>query len=269
MATQCEKVEALLPDYWTGSMGRDSKSLVEAHLAGCLACSGLSIMWNRLGTLPDERPGPALRTRFDAMLEAYQHGFEHGGQQSSGRGFSLSGWFEAWWPSRPAFQFGIAVACLLGGGLIGYLLTASRAQTGELARLHEELTNTREMVAVSLLQQQSAGERLRGVSWSDQLQQPDTEVLSALGNTVKFDTSVDVRLAAVDVLHRHGAIPLVRKSLLDALNREKSPLVQLALIEALANLRERESVSVLKRLEADRSVDENVRQRAGWAIQQF
>lgn len=269
MTTQCEKVEALLPDYWTGSIDQNSKSLVEAHLAGCLACSGVSILWNRLGALPDERPDSALRTRFDAMLEAYQHGFQHGEQRSGGRDFSLSVWFESWWPRRPAFQFGIAVACLLGGGLIGYVLTAARAQTGELARLHEELTNTREMVAVSLLQQQSASERLRGVSWSYQLQKPDTEVLSALGNTVKFDTSVDVRLAAVDALHRHGRVPLVRKALLDALNKEKSPLVQLALIEELANLRERGSVSVFKRLEADRSVDENVRQRAGWAIQQF
>lgn len=269
MATQCEKVEALLPDYWAGSIDQKSKSLVEAHLAGCLACSGVSILWNRLGALPDERPDPALRTRFDAMLEAYQHGFEHGEQRSAGSGFSLARWFESWWPSRPAFQFGIAVACLIGGGLVGGMLTASRVQVGELVRLHEELTNTREMVAVSLLQQQSAGERLRGVSWSNQLQRPDAEVLSALGNTVKFDTSVDVRLAAVDALHKFARVPLVRKTLLDALNKEKSPLVQIALIEELANLHERESVDVLKRLEADRSVDENVRQRAGWAIQQF
>lgn len=269
MATQCEKVETLLPDYWSGKIDRDSKNLVETHLAGCLACSGVSILWNRLGALPDERPDPVLRTRFDAMLDAYQHGLEHGEQRSGDRGLSLSRWFESWWPSRPVFQFGIAMACLLSGGLIGYLVTDSRVKVGELAKLHEELTNTREMVAMSLLQQQSAGERLRGVSWSHQLQRPDAEVLMALGNTVKFDSSVDVRLAAVDALRKFGSIPLVRKALLDALNKEKSPLVQLALIEELANLRERESVSLLKRLEADRAVDENVRLRAGWAIQQF
>ena len=269
MATQCDKIEALLPDYWAGSTDASSKALVENHLSGCLACSGLSIMWNRLGALPDEQPSPALQTRFDAMLDAYRHGLEQGERSSARRGFSVADWFESWWPSRPAFQFGIAVACIAGGGLIGYLVNASRVQTGEIARLHEELTNTREMVAISLLQQQSASERLRGVSWSCQIPKPDTEVLSALGNTVKFDSSVDVRLAAVDALHKYSSDPLVRKTLLDALQREKSPLVQLALIEELATIRERESVGVLKRLEADHSVDENVRQRAVWAIQQF
>ena len=60
----------------------------------------------------------------------------------------------------------------------------------------------RQMVALSLMQQQSAGERLRGVSWAYRVESSDTEVLSALLYTVNNDQSVNVRMAAVEALAR-------------------------------------------------------------------
>ena len=49
-----------------------------------------------------------------------------------------------------------------------------------VAQLRGEVSSMRQMVALSLLQQQSAGERLRGVSYAYQVPSSDTEVLSAL-----------------------------------------------------------------------------------------
>ena len=55
----------------------------------------------------------------------------------------------------------------------------------------------RQLVTLSLLQQQSAGDRLQGVNWSYRVEQPDTAVLAALLTTVNHDPNVNVRLAAV------------------------------------------------------------------------
>ena len=53
----------------------------------------------------------------------------------------------------------------------------------------------REMLMLSLMQQQSATERLRGVSGSMQIDQPGTEIVRALLETFMHDPNVNVRLA--------------------------------------------------------------------------
>ena len=68
-----------------------------------------------------------------------------------------------------------------------------------------------------MLQQQSASQRLEGVSWSTRLPEPDPKVMDALMHTVRFDNSVDVRLAALDALSRYADRPEVRQELVDAL----------------------------------------------------
>jgi anti-sigma factor RsiW len=260
----CDEVRERLPDFLAGEVDRTARAAVEAHLAACAECSGAVEMWAKLGALPDEQPSPALRARFEAMLAAYREGVE----QTQRRRFSFGGWLESWWPRRPAFQFGIAVVCLIAGGVAGRSLT-SRGDGADLARLREEVQNTRQLVAVSLMQQQSASERLRGVNWSYRVAQPDQEVLSALLGAVRYDPSVDVRLAAVDALRRYTSEPQVRQGLLEALGGSQSPLVQIALIDLMVETRDRQTVDALRRLKDDKAVNEAVRQRADWGLQHF
>ena len=127
----------------------------------------------------------------------------------------------------------------------------------------------RQMVALSLLQQQSASERLKGVSWSNQLDQPGAEVLSALLDTLMHDPNVNVRLASIDALKRFGATQSVRRGVLQALEEQESPLVQIALIDFMVKTNERESVETLRRLAQDPHVNETVRARAAWGLQQL
>jgi hypothetical protein len=259
----CNAISPLLADYWAGTLDAAGREAVELHLAGCVECRQSTVLWARLGLVADEAPGPALRTRFDAMLTAYREGLE---QRATPRRFH----FADLWPRQRAWQVAVAVVCLIGGALGGHQFAANRAQSGEIAHLRTELATTREMMALALLQQQSASDRLRGVSWSTALPAPEPEVLTALLTALKDDPSVDVRLAAADALRQYGQLPQVRQGLLEALNsRQQSPLVQVALIDTLADLRERRSVNLLKHMQADREVDATVRDRAQWAVQQF
>jgi hypothetical protein len=99
--------------------------------------------------------------------------------------------------------------------------------------LREEVRHTRQLVALSLLQQQSASERLKGVDWSNRMTRPDPQVLSALLHTVNYDQNVNVRLAALDALHQSANNEMVRRGLVESLDRQTSPLVQIALIDLL------------------------------------
>jgi HEAT repeat protein len=124
----------------------------------------------------------------------------------------------------------------------------------------------RQMVALSLMQQQSAGERLRGVSWAYRVESSDTEVLSALLSTVNNDQSVNVRMAAVEALHAFGASPVTRTAIVQSIPKQTSPLVQIALIDLLIDLKVTDATPALKQLSLDQTVDASVRERAKAAL---
>src|SRR5437588_13057491 len=82
-----------------------------------------------------------------------------------------------------------------------------RPRFQDTGAIQSDLANTRRLVVLYMLQQQSASARLEGVTWSTREQQLDPQVLSALLHTLRYDQSVDVRLAALDALSRHSAQP--------------------------------------------------------------
>jgi HEAT repeat protein len=194
------------------------------------------------------------------MLEAYREGLEHAETPAS--------WLPSnWGRTAPATRLLWAALMLLIGLFAGRLLFFDNRGAGELTELRADLREMRQMVTLSMLQQQSASERLTGLIWSQRLREPDAKVLDALVRTVNSDSDVNVRLAAVDALFRFSDDTAVKHRLLESLTSQSSPLVQIALIDLLVELRERRSVEVLRRLVADESVDENVRKRASWALQ--
>ena len=94
----------------------------------------------------------------------------------------------------------------------------------------------RQLVALSLMQQQSASERLRGVSWAYQAEPSDREILEALVAAVNDDANVNVRLAAVDALRRFRRVRRPGRPWWSA-PEQSTPIVQVALIDLLVDLR--------------------------------
>jgi HEAT repeat protein len=122
-------------------------------------------------------------------------------------------------------------------------------------------------MAVSLLDQPSAVERLRGVNWSARLKKPNEETLQALLNTLNRDPNVNVRLAAIDALYLFYNYPLVREGLLQSFAKQTSPLVQVALIDLIIEMRERRAIESLKQLIEENTLNPDVKQRAEQGIQ--
>ncbi len=259
----CEETKELMAAYWAESLDDAGERALEAHLAGCEACrteiERLGALWQDLAQLPAVEPGEAVRLRFYESLDAYRQGLESAPQDS------WTARVAALWPRRPLAQMAIAASLLVAGVLGGYALRPSQP-VQEITALKEEVAHMRQMVALSLLQQQSASERLRGVSWAYRSEPSDTEVLRALISTIEHDENVNVRLAAVDALRAFGQTPLARQAAVDALPRQNAPLVQVALIDLLVDMRDRDAVGDLNRLASTGEVNESVKERARWAM---
>lgn len=142
-------------------------------------------------------------------------------------------------------------------------------QARNLADLHGELREMREMLALSLMQQQSATERLRGVSGSAQIDQPGNEIVGALLDRLMHDPSVNIRLASVDALRRFSGQDQVRRGTIQALGESSFPLVQIALIDYIVETKDKQAADALRRLSEDSMANEAVRGRAVWGLQQL
>jgi len=265
---KCEEIEGLLPDFLLNKLNSDRAVLVEQHVAECSECRDEVEIWKKLALLPVEQPSPSVGTRFQALLESYQEGrWEKSNLASERAKFKglgdLVNWL--WTPSlSAAWACVLVVAGFLGGR---YIDRGNEAK--QLAAMQAELHSTKALVALSLLQQQSASDRLEGVSYTTRMNAPDPQVLDALQHTLRYDSSVDVRLAALDALSRYGSRPDVSRGLVDSLNGEQSPLVQVALIDVLVDLREANAIAPLKRIQQNPNVDPAVRKHADWGLKKL
>src|SRR6185437_11241839 len=104
------------------------------------------------------------------------------------------------------------------------------------------------------------------VSWSNQLDRPGDEVVTALIDTLMHDTNVNVRLASIDALKRFADRDAVRNAAVHALSTQKSPLVQMALIDFVVETNEHSALDALRKLASDNTVNADVRTRAAWGV---
>jgi len=265
-----EHVRDELMGYMNGELDPERQAAVRAHVAVCNDCreelEGLSGMWKMLGQLPEEKPSPQLRARFYDALRAYEEVAREPGLPMRQK---RKGFFEYFSPKQVAIQFGVGFAILLVGFFVGYQLRDVRVDQTQIAQLRGEVGAMNRLLAVSLLQQQSASERLKGVSISNQMDDADPEITAALLQALKYDPNVNVRLAALDALGRSTSQPAVRSELLKSLPKQTSPLVQMAIIDLMVQMQEKQSVEALKQMMSSPGINGAVKRKIEQSLQQL
>ncbi|UCE17585.1 MAG: HEAT repeat domain-containing protein [Gemmatimonadota bacterium] len=258
----CENIQERIIDYVLGAVEAAEKRTVKDHLAECETCrlqlERMEIVWRGLNRLPESEPSPALRSRFYAMLESEKHREPHK-IPLSGR---IEGFIASLWPKRPALQLAYALVLLIVGLFIGGRVQVWEHGNGEMAALRQEISEMRQMVSVSLMNQTSSGERLRGIQYTEQIKHPTGPLLQVLLGTLNSDPNVNVRLAAVDALFAFSDRPGIREALIASLSQQTSPLVQISLIDLLVEIRERRSLEALRDLIGNQQVDPTVKEYA-------
>lgn len=270
----CERATQLTPDYLQGSLSHDEAAQLEEHFAHCAACNDTVTLWNTLGLLPEEQPSPVLRARVEGIIRAYREAPSTRFVPARPRKFA---WFGIDWARFAPMAVGFAALLLAIGYFAGRNGVRTPAENGtnanpnaQIASMQEQLNNVRQLMILSMLQQQSASERLQGVSYTSQDSQLDPKIVGALLRTLRSDSSVDVRIAALNALSRTSAQqPQIRQGLIDALQPQQSPLVQVALIDQLVEMKDRAAVDQIQKVRQEPNVNPAVKERAEWALAKF
>jgi len=263
---RCEDTSAKLADDLAGTLPDAERQALESHALSCAACreelEGAREMWQRLGRMPADAPDTgAMRARFDAMMA------DAAARPPAVRSRTTR-WTRRHRAMRPFLQAAAAAILVVAGIQVGRQMSqpAPAVTVPDVTALRDEVRDLRQMVTLSLMQQQSVTERLKGVSWSSQLDQPGNEVVAALIDTLMHDANVNVRLASIDALRRFAERDAVRSATVRALDTQTSPLVQMALIDFVVETQDREALETLRRLSQNKEANEAVRARAAWGI---
>ncbi len=156
---------------------------------------------------------------------------------------------------RLAFSLVLMIVAFTGG----YLLRPS--SSGEVRELTQEVSDLKEMMMLSLLERESATDRLKAVSLSTEMDQVSQKVTIALFKTLNEDENANVRLAALEALTAYSKDSEVRKELIKSISIQDSPLVQVALAELMVAIQEKKSVKELQKLLQDEKTPKEVKNK--------
>lgn len=264
----CEDIRDKLIDVTTADL-MSTEPRVRQHLEMCEQCRDelrrATRAWSLLTAIPDEEPdSSAMRQQFVGILTAFRQIGEKETVSSLWRApLAPSAW-------RPLYVAAAMLLALLAGGLIGrQLFIPEHGGDQALDAMRQELRDVREMLTLSLLQQSVASDRIKGVSSAGRLDDPRADVLTALIDALLHDPNVNVRLACIRALGRFKDRPAIREGVVEAVVREQSPLVTIALISFIVEAKDEMAIDALRHLSQDAARDDAVRDTAARGVERL
>lgn len=247
------RAEELLEKYYAG----DTSTEEELELKQLLSRSGLppylkpdQVIFKQMQTEAGEETNltdDELFSRLDRQKETAKH---------KSKTIQL--------PVKTLWQAAAAIALLLTGYWLGSMEGNSlpeknaddRVQTEQLTAIQKEVEEMKQ-----LLSQNSPSQRIKAVNHLQESGATDEELIQALIQTMHFDENVNVRMAAIRALLHFQDRPLVRKSLIQSLQIQSDPNVQLQLIDGLVGMGEKKAVPHMQELLKNEELQEVVKSR--------
>jgi len=249
-----EKLESLLIDYIDGHLNDADRAMVEKELQNestAKLYSQLREVTDLMANSKTKVPGISLKQNFEKALQAEISKSEN----TTGKG--KQAFFQPW-----VLRIAAAVVLVIVGVVIGDKISTSRQHEQELAKLKEEVENNKRMMLSMLENQQSASQRVMGATVAYELPKADDEIVNVLSKTLNEDPNTNVRLAALEALGKFYTQEHVRKTLVTSLTSQKDPVVQIALIRLLVQMKEKQIVNELEKITGDGQVMKAVKDEA-------
>lgn len=280
---ECGFDKTLLTLLLNDQLSEEERVEVEAHLAGCESCrqelSTTQHLWALMETVPAPEPPAGTLVKFNAMLDAFKASEAsvhaepgcQGSKQPSAPGLLTR--LKQFFALQPGFAMAYSILLVIVGVALGHFLNnppptivAASSDKKQLEELTAQVSDMRDMMMKSLLQNPSASERIRGVSYTSEITTVKPDVIDALLTTLNNDPNVNVRLMTLDALTHYASNPTVRAGLVESILQQESPLVQAALADVMLKLQEKNAIRPFKKLLQQKDLNSLVRSKIETAI---
>jgi hypothetical protein len=246
-----EKLESMLIDYIDGKLSEGDKQVVEQELVSNPEAYRLYEQFKEVIQVMDHtsliEPSSHLKMSFNEMIST----------EIASEKQARSIFF------KPAFyRVAASIALLIMGGMAGFWINQHLRQQDEIAKLKQDLEKTKALMMARLEDKQSPSQRILGVLTSNEISKVDDEIVEALINIMNEDPNSNVRLAAIEALRKFHQEPKVKKALISALSTQTDPLVQIALIQLMVEMKEKQAVKPLQKIIEDQEALPTVKDEA-------
>ena len=243
---------------------------MEQHLAGCAGCreelADMQKVWDMMEVIDTPEPSAHMEVKFQAMLDTYKESVK----EQKGLLSRLNDKISSLWQPRWALAYSLAIILVSFGS--GYWLFHNGKggeQEQQLQALTSQVHELKQTMMLALLENPSASERIRGVSYTSEIKHADKEVINALLATLNNDPNVNVRLSTLDALAQLAGHPEVREGLIKSIVQQDSPLLQSAIADVMLKLQEKRSVGSFKELLKQKNLDPGVKDKIRQTITQL
>lgn len=146
------------------------------------------------------------------------------------------------------YKIAAALALVMVGVAGGYWVVKNNQHEQELATLRKEMVETKQLMMTMITNGQSASQRMQGVNVALTISKVDDDVVKVLAETMNADPNTNVRLAALEALGQFIDEPHVRKIITASLIEQTDPMVKIALIQLLVQIKEKGVVDELEKI---------------------
>ena len=247
---KCKDCHNLIKEYIAGELDSYELENLKSHLQDCKECRE---MYNDLVILNSAFDNlPELEVPEQEMPD-----FENAGNTESSNNRRL----RIRYITIP-ISIAASVLIFFGGYYLGNREPSVIDNNEELAALKKEITETKNLMILTLLNQHSASKRIQAVNYAAELDQLEPEVMQGLFNSLSNDNSINVRLATLETLARYAGDPMVRVELVKALENQDDPVIQLNMINLMVMINEKSSAGALLKLVEDENTPSSVKEQA-------
>lgn len=243
--------EKLIPDYLEGNLDEQTLKNFDEHMKKNRdfkqEVEKLKRLWDNIEQLPEEKPSPQLETNFYTMLQDYK--LEMNKETHKIKISDLfNELFSRILPKKPVMQFAFSFTLLLIGLFLGSRFNIFNMQNNELSEMRTEMNRLNKLVMLSLLEQSSPADRLKGVIKASDIEHPDDKVFEAIFRTLDGDPNENVRLASVELLGNYANRRDVQKRLISSFKKQESPMVKTTMINLFVDFNVKDAIELFREL---------------------
>ncbi len=258
-----QTITSQLIDYLEGNLTDEQMKSVEIQVQQSeiwrKTLTNLQALEQLMEAVPMVQPSKNLNLRFQQLLQEEKQKMVLTPSPKTRNIYTLE------W--KKALQIAAAIILLILGTGIGIQWKNNQGQEQEIASLKKKILETQKLLALSMMDQSSASDRIKGVNISLKNIEADERILEALINRMNLDANINVRLKAIEALASFEKNNKVIVALIKALQNQQSPEVQIAIIEVLTDLRAKDAVHPFQQLLQDQRTMEVVKTKAASGIE--
>jgi HEAT repeats len=226
------------------------------HIESCKKCESIfdeyNELYNNLDKAENFQPDNELKESFTEFLQQEEQRISAVSNKKNSIHIEFS---------KHTLYSIVKYAAILVIGLIMGSFFKNGQSKKDIALLQNEISETKNMVVLAMLKNESSSSRIQAVGYTQNIQ-TSNEVIKALIYTFEKDNNVSVRLAALNALYNFKDYEHIQNIFIRALKNEQDPRIQIRLIDIMVDTKEEKAIPELYKMLQENDLNKTVKNKA-------